>query len=677
MDERNNQQNQSSPQRNGIPNTVSKGELFVGMNLLSKIGVIFIIVGVIAFSAVSEGYIPTAVRMGMVIAIGVIMLVGGEIFRRKGSIVFSNALTYGGVAELFVCTLIGRFGFEVWNGLTAQILGLAFAAVGLLLSVRYKSQPLLVVTLIFGTLPVFASNDSAFAVAVGALCLVALHAVSAFISRKNNYPVSTMVGIILSFIQCGMILTVQFDIALMYDVFDSNLIVGVFLLAFILSVTVCYAGGLLLNAAESEGHMSGMETAMLCLSMVSFLILMTTMLTAASGSARVGGIGDIVFAVVIAVITASFSLRFGKRCHVSTVLINAALASVTLAVPMILSYAALYTAWHIFAVAVMTLWLFTERKLFRNWGIVLLVLSEISFFAVLIAIGLRDMFGSPYSSDRVIAMIVNVVMWFVLLVMFIIRKKHENTGIRIYTCATFINAGILLCSLVNVDLGKALHDAGFDNAERSILVTLVCACVWLALGFAAGRPKYLGNVGMGFSVAFYAIGMCFLFGNNCIEWSANARDVKFGALFVVITVVVNLISVLTVLDLTLQITAKAPKFGKAVGLVVSGYALMSLTSVLGMNNMVAFTSWIISIIYIAMAAVWIVIGFKKLNALLRRFGLALALLSSAKLFLFDFRGIDAMGRTLLFIGFGFTLLAISFGYGIAEKKLKDQNGKRG
>ena len=88
-----------------------------------------------------------------------------------------------------------------------------------------------------------------------------------------------------------------------------------------------------------------------------------------------------------------------------------------------------------------------------------------------------------------------------------------------------------------------------------------------------------------------------------------------------------------------------------------------------------FTSFIISIIYIVAAALWIIIGFKRLNALLRRFGLALALLSSAKLFLFDFRGIGNMGRTLLFIGFGVTLLCIAFGYGIAEKRIKERKGK--
>lgn len=298
--------------------------------------------------------------------------------------------------------------------------------------------------------------------------------------------------------------------------------------------------------------------------------------------------------------------------------------------------------------------------------------AEIVFFTELVGGSQIATDIAKADNDRIIAIIVNIALWFVLMAVYIIRKKYDTLGFRIFTCAAFFNAGILLCNLAGNELYDAMLDADFRKVECKLLVSLIYACVWLVLGFAIGKPKYMKTEGMVLSITYYAIGMGCLFFTNVLNWGANFREVKFGALFVIITIIVNVVSVLTVLDLTLQITAKAPKFAKAVGLIVSGYALASLTSVLGMNNMVAFTSWIISIIYIVMAAVWIVIGFKKLNPLLRRFGLALALLSSAKLFLFDFSEIDAMARTLLFIGFGVTLLGISFGYGIAEKKLKDQ-----
>lgn len=679
FDNRNNQYNQNNPNgqytapppANTAPN-VSKGELFVGMNLLSKIGVIFIIIGVIAFSAASEGYLPDWVRMGMVLAIGIIMVVCGEFFRRTRSVVFANALTYGGIAELFISVLIGRFGFEVWNGTVAQVIGLVAAAVGILLSLRYKSQPLLVVTQIFATLPIIAADDSFTAPAVGAVCLMAVHAATAIIARRKDFPVPYITGICLAFIHSILVLaqfynsrdSVEVSADFLPELTRLTDAIALLTLIFALCMAVCYAGGLLLNAAESGGTLFAWETTGICLSLGLTALFMNIVLFNVFRKTA-AGIGDIVFALVLAVIAVGFALRFDKRCSVANALANIILACLALSVFMLARGVFVYVVLHLFAVAVLTLGLFAERKLFSNWGIALLILSEIAFFQNL------DKDGA----ERIAAIIVNLVLWFAVMALYIIRKKHETTFLKAYTCLAFLNAGILMCSLIMKDLFGALKEADFCLAECRLLCALICACIWLVMGFAIGKPKYLGGVGMGFSITFYAIGMGYLFFTNILNWGANFNDVKFGALFVFVTIIVNIVSVLTVLDLTLQITAKAPKFGKAVGLVVSSYALASLTSVLGMNNTVAFTSWIISIIYIVAAAVWIVIGFKKLNALLRRFGLALALLSSAKLFLFDFSGIDAMARTLLFIGFGVTLLAISFGYGIAEKKLRDNEKK--
>ena len=102
--------NGNDPQKQGA--SPSGGEMFVGLNVLSKIGVIFIIIGVIAFSAVSGGVIAEWLRLAMILALGAVMVFLGGVFRKKGSLVFGNTLIFGGISELFIAMMSGRFGLR-------------------------------------------------------------------------------------------------------------------------------------------------------------------------------------------------------------------------------------------------------------------------------------------------------------------------------------------------------------------------------------------------------------------------------------------------------------------------------------------------------------------------------------------------------------------------------------
>ena len=211
-----------------------------------------------------------------------------------------------------------------------------------------------------------------------------------------------------------------------------------------------------------------------------------------------------------------------------------------------------------------------------------------------------------------------------------------------------------------------------DSSADRLYENLLAAAMWMILGFVAGKLMFLRKgASAGASLALYSFGMCMLL-------AANFTAVRSGGgiAAVIAYCAVNIASVLAALDMALRIKSLAPKFARAVGLATSFYGLMTITVVLGVNGWAAFTSCVISIAYLLTAAAWIGIGFAKRNALLRRFGLALALFSSAKLFLFDFSGMDAVGRTLMFIGFGVTLLAISFTYGCFEKRLYDREHRK-
>ncbi len=262
----------------------------------------------------------------------------------------------------------------------------------------------------------------------------------------------------------------------------------------------------------------------------------------------------------------------------------------------------------------------------------------------------------------------NAAIWLGLMILYIVRKR-ESVLFNVYTAAAMINLGAYASYMLSEKLiGLLIRTGTVIYGTQGLYAAAFSAAAWMLLGFVSGKLKHMKKGAAGLSLSLYTVGLLFLLTANI----HNAQASENTVLAVILTVALNVASVLAALDMALKIKSLAPKFARAVGLVVSSYGLYALTVTLGSNKWVVFASCIISIVYLAMAALWIVFGFRKGNALLRRFGLALALLSAAKLFLFDFKGLDAVGRTLMFIGFGLTLLCISFAYGFVSKKMKNK-----
>ena len=431
---------------------------------------------------------------------------------------------------------------------------------------------------------------------------------------------------------------------------------------------ICISGALL-NAIHSDGAMTASEITTTVF-LQSFLVFFTNIAFFLAFGKTTALVAMIVLAVIYLFCAFGFSLYFTTKCAASNIFINLLLATVSFSILTLVENSANYYAIHGLAAVVLIVGVLLERKMLKIWGYVLLGIAELDFLFQIVRINF-----SNNSAEKIPLYIVNLVLWFGIMAFFIIKKHSDSVVFKIYSCLALLNAGILGSSLLLDDLAAALRISGMNKGFRLLIATMLCACLWLILGFVSGKLKHLEKASMPTSMTFYGIGLMFLGFANSLRLTANENDVMLDGLLIAVIIIVNLISVLTVLDITLQIAEKAPKFAKAVGLIVSFYGVMTLTTLLDTNHFVRFTSFIISILYILTAAVWILIGFKKQNPLLRRFGLALALLASGKLFMFDFPEANAMERTLLFIGFGITLLGIAFGYGIAEKKLKQNNEK--
>ncbi|MDE7229835.1 MAG: DUF2339 domain-containing protein [Oscillospiraceae bacterium] len=649
---------------------LSSGEVFVAVNLLSKIGIVFVILSVIAFSAASEGHIPDPVRLALVLIVGAIMLGAGELFWRKGSRVFSGSMIFGGAVELMICAPIGRYFFGVFDNTGMLIYSAVAAAVGFRLALRYKSQGLTIIMVIVSMIPVVPLVTNPLTAIALPAYLVISHAFNSVISRRCGFNGAIFTGIGAVVIEAFF---VMISSAVNHNYFIST---GGFLktnlsplitIVFIACCGLCYSGGALLNAIEDDGEISANDCAALCASQGVMIFFAAVVLMNFYG--KLMGVVMLLSALLYTLTAVLFSLRFWSGCKTNTALINLTMICTELALFFLIHTGNIeYIMLHVFAAAILIAGSFLERRLFKGWGYALLIIAELRFFIVLAVSGLHP------ESYKLSAAAVNLILWFGIMAVLSTRKERESTGFRIYSFAALLNAGILGSNLIISDLMNALKANGMilEKSQLAPLSGLLCSALWMLLGFVAGKLAYLNEWRFAASIAHYAAGFVFLAWANLSNTIGNLRGYELGAVPVIATIAVNIASVLAVLDIVIQISEKSSKFSRAVGLIVSGYAMLTLTTLLGTNNTVRFTSCIISIIYLVMAAAWIIIGFWKSNPLLRRFGLALALFSSAKLFLFDFSGVDAFGRTILFIGFGITLLGISLAYAIMEKRFSQR-----
>jgi uncharacterized membrane protein len=658
IDENKSPQTTGNPQAPDESGNMSGKELFVGLNILSKIGVVFIIIGVIAFAAVSEEYLPNAARTAMVFALGLIMIAAGEVFYRKSSKIFAGALTLGGIMELFVADIISCESFYTLNGTAAIIVGAATSAVGMLLSVRYKSQPALIITTIFSFLPFLCMFDEKSTIYVGIAYLALFQCAIVIISSLLRCKAVPLVGV-----GCNFIITFFVWAKAMPDkMSDTGLVYAAALTAAAYAV-VSYGIYAVYACIKGIKENSPVHTVLLAFSQTA-AVLQTLLITAVCTDRVTAGI----FVAVLAAVYLGATLFLTYFCEIKNSVVccfeNLFLGSLFIAVYVLIIGRYAYIVIHLLAAAVYILGVVKNRKLFRVWGYVTLGAAEYIFLMISVFSSTMDIF--------IVQSILNAAIWLGIM-FFLAARKKSSWAFTVYSWAAMLNAAYICAYLIGSRLiGRLFNDGLISINETNFYGPMFWSLVLMLFGFVSGKLKHMKESSAALSITLYAIGMIALL---CANLSTAGTDGN-AVMPVILSIAVNAVSVLSALDMALRIKSLAPKFARAVGLTVSAFALYTLTVVLGANGWVSFASCIISIIYLAFAAAWIAVGFVRRNALLRRFGLALALFSSAKLFLFDFSGINPMGRTLMFIGFGITLLCISFAYGYCSKKLKDSEQNR-
>jgi len=194
-----------------------------------------------------------------------------------------------------------------------------------------------------------------------------------------------------------------------------------------------------------------------------------------------------------------------------------------------------------------------------------------------------------------------------------------------------------------------------------------------ALAFTVLRIKILSDLGTKIiSSILYAIGIVWLLILNATSSPINIAAPSIGVTLVgtLVLVIIGVLSVLAVRDLIKLIVMERKLRVEWYPLIVSAYFVVLLTQVLITQYNLSFASVWISIIYVLTALAWIIFGFARRYSFIRRFGLGLALLAVAKLFLVDLASLTEGYRIISYFALGITLVAISFVYQYFNKRLE-------
>lgn len=631
---------------------VSGGEMFVGLNLISKIGVVFIVIGMIAFTAVSEKYLSGEIRGGLMYLVGAILALAGEFFYRKKSAIFARALTMGAFLEWAVAVPVSYYSLEAF-GCIGAIVGAALTAViGLLLAVRYNSRTLLSTALICAIPPFFAEADARLGLLLGAAVLLLTLAAAYFISYKKDWTSTGWTGLFFA-----LFLTIAVRVCIT-RVFRGNLfLIASVSLAFALVAFLLCALECTMRCVKKGGAITSAETSKLILSLI-MSGMFSLIFLANDFSDKTGGAAVLCLAVLAAICAAGSSLRY-RHSLLTAAFSNTALAFVPLGFIALFHLRWFVIALTVYGTALTLFGLFLNKKQFRIWGYSTLGAAEFLFLIIAMCGSSLDIFPLQFG--------VNAAAFIAIMICYA-AKKHKSALFSVYCALTLFNAGFFGVSMLNRYLVQSL-DIGYDWVSMmsdKFFAAAFSTVLWFALGFTAGKLRFMEKGAGISSLCLYFMGLCWLLDANIL----SSRSTENNVAAIILVILINLVSVVSVLDAVKRIEDLSGKVSRSCALIVSLYGLFTFTIMLAINDWVAFTSCIISVAYLLTAAAWIVYGFLRERPLTRRFGLALSLLSASKLFLLDFSGIDAMWRTLMFIGFGITLLCISFIYGFFEHKAK-------
>ena len=634
-------------------------EAFVGGNLINKAGIIFIILGIITISQIAFFQMPDTFRAIVMFAISGLFLFGGELLNRRKASVFSLSLTSSGVAGLYSSLAVSYFMFEIIGLFPSLLVCVLITVIAFMLSVRYSSQTVATFSLVGGYIPMV--SITAFVLLDGYFPMAIIRGNMALIySALGYFAILNSFALVLSFFKKWKIcMFVGFGLnllATLYIVFGMREFLSpIIVLSYALFTFAIYTVIPIVSCYRTRRPFSQTDFVLLAINtVVSSIIMYMSLLM--FDLQDFTGLMAVVFAAIYIVLSKIMQRAFPNEKHSAALFFITGMTFVVLVVPMQFGVVWLSLGWSVQAVFMACYGILKDSRRIKLVGYIVDGLCLAAFI-------LHDLPNyDQFFRYRYMAVTVGGIL---ILAALAYKKSLLHSGEKLYKYVVLVNVWIYTVYFAN-----GYYDAISRQMQGSLLSSwFVMLAVFIAITFlfAFILPHIPGIKSRGtkiMSISFAMLGMIMLI-FQLADSAIVPRIYPPLNIWIVLTFIIALTaimglfamhSVLMFFVVQKKLSVEWLPFG------ISAYFLLLLTISLVAQYNIDFTSIVISIIYVVAALAWIIYGFVKRFAFMRRFGLALSILAVAKLFLIDLPGLDGGYRIISYFAFGATLLGISYVY---------------
>jgi hypothetical protein len=649
-------------------------ESLIGLNLMSKLGILFLIIAVIALSR--HGYIMLGpIAKGVVIyAIACFLLFVGEWLNRKTSTIFSIALTGGGVAILYVATSMSYLSLKILPIETALYLCVLITILAFILSIRYQAQTIAIFALIGGYLPIVTLSDPRMPPFLLMIYFFFLHLFLLSISTHRKWHASNYVGFMFNFLAniylMRLILSGRSYLQAfsMTDFILLGYLFSVFMLYTLIPLATSYRKKVLCSTHDLILIASNTLLSTILLNITFFRLNLTAY----------NGMMAICFALIYFTLAYLLKQKMPQEKLMRELFYLTCFSFVLLFIPYQYDKTWLSLGWLVEGVVLANYGILKEKKNFTWFGSIAYLLCLGSF--VLFDLS-AYLFPYLYYNPQIKLFTFKyfaITLGSISIVTSLCIKKHFNLypiAVKVFAYLTAINAWFFMLYFVRVEWGNLLVKASAQSPYNpSYLIASISIVLTFIIAYILQRIRRLSDPFINvISTCLHCFGIIWLFGLNIyyqpVPFYRESLPRIAYLTGILILVLVSILSLLALKEIVNSLIAKRNFKLEVLPLVLSAYFLLLFTQTLISQFNIGFENFSISLIYLLTALLMIIYGFSKSYALLRKYSLALTILAIGKLVFLDLAGLEPFWKIISYFAFGVFLLLISLVYQYFNKTL--------